>query len=725
MTIFQRTLGRLTNSRDLLNQGLAIDSLRLFLGRLGGQMLGMAFVILLARHLGEAGLGQWSWISGLVLVGNVLTSLGTDTLIMRESAQNHSISTSSLIPALWIQTLLSSAAVALITGLIPNLASQALTALKIYSFALFPLAVYSVFSAALRGRQRMELFLLLSLFTPGAQILGVWWSIRTSGGVVGLAYSLLGIQVLAALLAVRLGFLAEPGLRLELHINLGKVIETARHSWRLAAVSLLAILHQRLGILLLAILVGEAQTGWFSAAFRLVEAVKILHLSVLGALFPRLAANGDKYHGYAQYDLSFKSRTGGALKRSIGHNPTNLTPVFLLLFLVALLAAVSLTLYARPLVQLLYGSSFDPSAQALVILAWSLIPYTYSAYVSLHWVTSGRESGVLRITALTLSLISLFFLGLVPRQGLTGAAWAMLAGESMQAVLYFFSSLWRPTPVADQPPQASTTQVSAFPPDVHQQVPHDQYALSADEMLVDRRRRGTLTTSPAPPGMILCYLRDPRASLLHRRRPVCVSGFSADVYLFQGGKQPVGLAANFGVGAPAAVTLLEELVAWGVRSFISIGFAGGLQPGMQAGDLVIVERAIRDEGVSPHYQPRSTYAYPSSELTENLRDELSRSGCRCTVGSSWTMEAPYRETLREIQAYEKEGVMTVEMETAALFSAGAALDVAVAAAVCVADTLQDWRWRLDFDHGRAENGLRQLFTASLAVLSTLGQPDIG
>jgi purine-nucleoside phosphorylase len=42
------------------------------------------------------------------------------------------------------------------------------------------------------------------------------------------------------------------------------------------------------------------------------------------------------------------------------------------------------------------------------------------------------------------------------------------------------------------------------------------------------------------------------------------------------------------------------------------------------------------------------------------------------VGSSWTTDAPYRETREAIIAAEREGVVCVEMEAAALYAYAAA-----------------------------------------------------
>ena len=52
-------------------------------------------------------------------------------------------------------------------------------------------------------------------------------------------------------------------------------------------------------------------------------------------------------------------------------------------------------------------------------------------------------------------------------------------------------------------------------------------------------------------------------------------------------------------------------IAWGVKQIIFIGTCCGMQDNVVVGDLIVCERAIRDEGVSHHYLPDSKYVYPS------------------------------------------------------------------------------------------------------------------
>ena len=83
------------------------------------------------------------------------------------------------------------------------------------------------------------------------------------------------------------------------------------------------------------------------------------------------------------------------------------------------------------------------------------------------------------------------------------------------------------------------------------------------------------------------------------------------------------------------------------------------------------------------------------------------------TGTSWTTDAPYRELRRDVEAHQRDGVKTVEMEAAALFAVGQALKLSTGAAFAVADTLSGLRWRLGADLRAAHRGLEILFEATL------------
>jgi uridine phosphorylase len=163
---------------------------------------------------------------------------------------------------------------------------------------------------------------------------------------------------------------------------------------------------------------------------------------------------------------------------------------------------------------------------------------------------------------------------------------------------------------------------------------------------------------------------------------------------------------------------LEELIAFGIKRFVNLGTAGGLQQGMSIGDVVICDRAIRDEGTSAHYLPVEEYAFPCPELTKNLYAAFERKDIQYRKGSSWTTDAPYRETTEELRQYCADGVATVEMEASALFAVGAYRGVSVSAAFVISDVLSEKDWDQGYHSEEKLESLKRIFEGALETIAT-------
>ena len=83
------------------------------------------------------------------------------------------------------------------------------------------------------------------------------------------------------------------------------------------------------------------------------------------------------------------------------------------------------------------------------------------------------------------------------------------------------------------------------------------------------------------------------------------------------------------------------------------------------------------------------------------------------------MDTPYRETIAEVRQYQQEGVMTVEMEAAALFAVAQYRGVDMAAAFVISDSLAELVWNPQFEVEVVENSLVQLYQIVRAMLADL------
>jgi len=159
---------------------------------------------------------------------------------------------------------------------------------------------------------------------------------------------------------------------------------------------------------------------------------------------------------------------------------------------------------------------------------------------------------------------------------------------------------------------------------------------------------------------------------------------------------PVALA-RITVGAPAAALVLEVAIARGVRTILVVGSAGSLQRDLLLGSTVVVEGAEREDGTSHHYLPAGEVVTADPALTQLLEDGARARGLTPIRGRSWTIDAPYRETVGAIQRHRSAGVAVVEMEAAAIFAVARVRRVRAGLLVAVSDEVFD-TWNPGFRH---------------------------
>ncbi len=120
-----------------------------------------------------------------------------------------------------------------------------------------------------------------------------------------------------------------------------------------------------------------------------------------------------------------------------------------------------------------------------------------------------------------------------------------------------------------------------------------------------------------------------------------------------------------GVGAPMAAGMLEGAIAYGGRRFVAAGGCGVLVPELTLGHVIVPTAAIRDEGTSYHYLPAARTIDLDPEVTAPICRVLDAAAAPYVTGTTWTTDAPYRETRAVVDRRRAEGAIAVEMECSA------------------------------------------------------------
>jgi len=221
-------------------------------------------------------------------------------------------------------------------------------------------------------------------------------------------------------------------------------------------------------------------------------------------------------------------------------------------------------------------------------------------------------------------------------------------------------------------------------------------------LLREARRQKGLTNADVPK---ICVL-DPDGDIVRLlRRGGQASAFAAwpcyhselDVFTLAGCE--IGIVGRV-VGAPYAVLVAEELFASGCELLVSITSAGQVNP---AGDLpyfVVIDRALRDEGTSYHYAAPAQFADADPQMIALGRNAVAAAGFPEIAGASWTTDAPFRETAAALEAARALGILTVEMEAAALYSFAAARRARVLCFAHVTNTMG--QADIDFEKGEGD-----------------------
>jgi uridine phosphorylase len=231
------------------------------------------------------------------------------------------------------------------------------------------------------------------------------------------------------------------------------------------------------------------------------------------------------------------------------------------------------------------------------------------------------------------------------------------------------------------------------------------------------KEKGLLSAKAIPNRIIVCFHQELAEFLKNKCQCKSVEGYWKDRLFIAPGRDDIAVLANFGIGAPATVSFLEELIALGAKEFIGVGTAGALQADIRIGDVVLCAKAIRAEGTSYHYLPASKYAHASLLLLKKIQARLRDHAIPFRTGVSWTTDAPYRETQELAARFRKEKVLTVEMEAASVYALAKYRGVRAAFLMVVSDYLFTTEWQCALRDGATVDTLEEV----ALLLSKSGQ----
>jgi O-antigen/teichoic acid export membrane protein len=393
--------------------------------------IGFGLSFALARGLGPERFGRWILCTAWASTLTVVVDLGFGVLLTRDGARPDAEPGRLLSGALVLRLAIAVPLAALLYAGARYLSSDAETIAGLRVAALLGTAgaAYGCFGALFRSQPRwLPAVLGVETGWLALQLAGAWWLVQAGAGGPGRAGGLGGsggadgekiVALLALAVVVQLGQIATAvvcwrtvfGDRGRMRLPSPDALATlVRRALPFAASGIVANVQTRVSPLMLGFLSTQPELGLFAAASRFGSVARLAPQAVFAGALPVLS------HEH-QRDRASAERVFHAF--DVG--------------LLVLSAAIALgaTVFAAPVLRLVYGASFVRAAPALVWVSVGLIPVLSNSARKVWLYASGGEALVVCWSAVALTVQVCLGAVLIPALGGVGAAVSVAVGEAV------------------------------------------------------------------------------------------------------------------------------------------------------------------------------------------------------------------------------------------------------------------------------------------------------
>ncbi len=396
---------------------IAKNTTVLYIAQIITYVLGFFITVYTVRYLSVDSYGILSTALALTGIYVVFGDLGLSTLTVREVARDESL-THKYVGNTTIMKLFLSLFTFLLTVLtvyilgyndITIIVTYILTAAFIFN------AFSSIFYSIFQSYQKMEYQSVATILNSVVMLIGTLLVIYLGLDVIAFAFVYLvanAINFIYILVTYAWKFYLP---NIEMDLEFWK--STIKEALPLSITSLFAVLVFRIDSVMLSVMSGMEAVGFYSAAYRLMEALIFFPQVYTTAIFPVFSK---------LYVSSINPLKGAYIKS------------FKYLTILSLPIAVGITLLAEPIILLLFKPEYIPSILALQIVVW-VLPFIFVNYIQGSLLTAmNRQVTYLKITAASLVLNVGMNLVLIPLYSYLGAAFVTVITEIFSVALGFY-----------------------------------------------------------------------------------------------------------------------------------------------------------------------------------------------------------------------------------------------------------------------------------------------
>lgn len=396
-------------------------------GNLTFKIISMFVVIYLARYLGTADFGKYSFVYSYVAFFGTLTDSGIQTTLVREMSRNPLKAPELFGNAYFIKIIFTVVAIILsiITITLMSYPKDTTCFIYISSLTLFFISLSNLYGTVFQTKLKMEFDAIAKIISRIASAGLILWIIYSRGTLYQVILAISFSEIFKTFINY---FSAKTLLRSKLEIDFKVWSYLLRESIPLAFFNIIWVFYYQIDIIMLSFLQNDAAVGIYSAACKLNEPIGFIAEAFVISLFPVMSS----------LFIVSKEKLATVYELSVKY-----------ILIIVLPIVVFTTISAHKIVILIYGTQFSSSIFSFQILIWSLLSTSLNCFIGHLLISIGKQKiNTLNYLLCATANIVLNFI-LIPTLSYNGAAIATLITSVLLLLLgfYYASKYFRKLPL--------------------------------------------------------------------------------------------------------------------------------------------------------------------------------------------------------------------------------------------------------------------------------------
>ncbi len=395
---------------------IAKNSLYVIGAQIFSKALILLFYAIVARHLGDSGIGKYSFILSLIGIATIFANFGFDNLIVRDIAQDRAGASKYLINICHIKILLAAATSSILIVFISltQKTADVIQCLYIICLTIFFEGISNAIESIFNAFERLKY---IAYVEAAVNILKVGLAVLIHSQNLGLIHLIWGVVFLSFIrVLIDAYILLKQFFKIRPEFDYTLISYLFKTAYPFALMGMVSVIYFRIGSIILSFTKTDAEVGWYAASFNLISMLMFISYGFSQAVFPVLS----------RFYRSSREGFLGIAEKSFHY-----------LLIIGLPIALGITILADKIIHFVYGDQFHNSVLALKILIWS-IPFIYVNSPLLRILYSANKQHVAMIISFIGMVLNILLnMFLIPRFSYLGASISTLVSEIVNFVFYY------------------------------------------------------------------------------------------------------------------------------------------------------------------------------------------------------------------------------------------------------------------------------------------------